>query len=138
MAEKTFLMVLGPIWSKIVFWKKKLPNLPKNNENPRFFEFLKITKWPELADNYSKTSALPPKSFPNFFFMSQTQKFMKIFRKNHSPPKKRPFFWGGGGDDIKCRFRRVWRSMIVKSTSLRVSTYKNQNFYFCLKSIEKN
>ena len=45
-----FLMVLGPIWSKIVFWKKKLPNLPKNTENPRFFEFHKVTKWLEVAE----------------------------------------------------------------------------------------
>ena len=52
MSEKLFLMILGPIWSKIIFWKTKLPNLPKNNENPRFFEFPKITKmtkWPEVA-----------------------------------------------------------------------------------------
>ena len=25
MSEKSFLMILGPIWSKIVFWKKKFP-----------------------------------------------------------------------------------------------------------------
>ena len=63
-------------------------------------------KWPELADNYSKTSALP-QSLSKIFFVSQTQKFMKIFQKRITPPqKKRPFF-GGGGDDIKCRFRRV-------------------------------
>ena len=24
MSEKPFLMVLGPIWSKIVFWEKKV------------------------------------------------------------------------------------------------------------------
>ena len=49
MSEKPFLMTLGPIWSKIVFKKKKWPNLPKNTENPRFFEFPKIKKWPEVA-----------------------------------------------------------------------------------------
>ena len=49
MSEKTFLIVLGPIWPKIVFKKKKLPNLPKNTENPRFSEFPKVTKWPEVA-----------------------------------------------------------------------------------------
>ena len=65
-------------------------------------------KWPKLADNYFKTSALP-QSFSKIFFVSQTQKFMKIFQKNHPPPQKKKaiFFWGGGGDDIKCRFRRV-------------------------------
>ena len=46
MSEKPLLMVLGPIWPKIVFWKekKKFPNLPKNTENPRFFEFHKSHK----------------------------------------------------------------------------------------------
>ena len=29
--------------------KKKLPNLPKNTENPRFFEFQTAINWPELA-----------------------------------------------------------------------------------------
>ena len=93
MSEKSFLMILGPTWSKIVFKKKKLPNLSKNTENPRFFEFPKITngrKWSELADNYSKTSVLP-QSLSKMFFVSQTQKFMKIFQKNHPPPQKRPF-----------------------------------------------
>ena len=68
MSEKPFLMVLGPIW-------------PKNTENPRFFEFPKVTKWAELADTSPKTSALP-QSFSKMFFVSQTQKFMKIFQKN--------------------------------------------------------
>ena len=98
MSEKSFLMILGPIWSKIVFWKRKLPNLPKNTENARFFEFPKITKWPEVADNYSKTSALPQSLSKNFFVSPQNA---NVFF----------FFWGGGGDDIKCRFRRVWRNM---------------------------
>ena len=102
-------MIQGPIWAKIVFWKKKFPNLPKNTENPWFFEFLQIKKWPDVADNYSKTSALP-QSLSKIFFVSQTQKFMKIFQKNH-PPEMAIFFFWGGGDDIKCRFRRVWRSM---------------------------
>ena len=103
MSEKQFLIVLGPILSKIVFWKKKLPNLPKNTENPRFVEFPKVTKWPELADNYSKTSALS-QSLSKIFFVSQTQKFMhfmSISLKSHvnslggekgpSPPLE--FFW---------------------------------------------
>ena len=43
MSEKTFVMILGPIWSKIVFWKKKkLPNLSKNTENFRFFKSPKM------------------------------------------------------------------------------------------------
>ena len=45
MSEKSFLMILGPIWSKIVFWKKKF----KNAENPWFFEFPQIKKWTEVA-----------------------------------------------------------------------------------------
>ena len=75
---------------------------------PDFLNFPKSQngrKWPELTDNYSKTSGLP-QSFSKIFFVSQTQKFMKIFKKNHPLPKKSPFFWGGG-DDIKCRFRWV-------------------------------
>ena len=120
MSEKSFLMILGPIWSKIVFWKKKLPNLPKNTENPWFLNFLKSQngrKWSELADNYSKTSDLP-QSLSKNFFVSQTQKFMKIFQKNHPPPQKKKaiFFFGGG--DIKCRFRRVWCSMRLVFVSL--------------------
>ena len=110
MSEKPYSMILGPIWSKIVFWKKKLPNLPKNTENSRFFEFPKFIKWPELADNYFKTSALPQSHFKNFF-VSQTQKFMKIFQKTYPPPQKGPFF--GGGKFIKCRFRQLWRSMFL-------------------------
>ena len=66
---------------------------------PDFLNFPKSQngrKWPELADNYSKRSALP-QSFSKIFFVSQTQKFMKILQKNYPPPpKKRPFFWGGG------------------------------------------
>ena len=63
---------------------------------PDFLNFPKSQngrKWPELADNYSKTSALP-QSLSKFFFVSQTQKFMKIFQKNHPPPQKGHF--GGG------------------------------------------
>ena len=94
MSEKSFLLILGPIWSKIVFWKKKLPNLPKNTENPWFFEFSQMKKWPELADNYSKPLALP-QSLSKIFFVSQTQKFMKIFQKNHPPPQKKGLLSGG-------------------------------------------
>ena len=83
MSEKPFLMVLGPIWSKIVFKKIKLPNLPKNTENPRFFEFPKVIKWPELEDNYPKTSAFPQSLASNFFGV------IKIFPKNHPPPPKK-------------------------------------------------
>ena len=71
--------------------KKK--KVAKNTENLRFFEFPKVTKWPELADNYPKTLALP-QSLSKIFFVSQTQKFMKIFQKTY-PPKK-VFFFGGG------------------------------------------
>ena len=110
MSEKSFLMILGPIWFKIIFWKKKLPNLPKNTDFLNFSKSQNDRKWSELADNYSKTSALP-QSLSKIFFVSRTQKFMKTFQKNHPPPpqKKRPFFLGGG--DIKYRFRRVWRSI---------------------------
>ena len=54
-----------------------------------------MKKWPELADNYSKTLALP-QSLSKIFFVSQTQKFMKIFQKNHPPPSPKGHFWGGG------------------------------------------
>ena len=33
--------------------------MPKNTENPRFFEFYKSIKWPESADKHIKTSDLP-------------------------------------------------------------------------------
>ena len=116
MSEKSFLMILWPIWSKIVFWKKKLPNLPKNTGNPRFFEFPQITKWPEVADNYSKTSACP-KVFPKFFLCPKPKNsWWKYSKKKITPPpppkKKKAFL--GGDDDMKYRFRRVWRSMIGK------------------------
>ena len=80
--------------------------MPQNTENPKFLEFLnhKVIKWLELADNYSKTSALP-QSMSKIFFVSQTQKFMKIFQKKSPPPQKKKAILGGG-DDIKCRFRR--------------------------------
>ena len=64
--------------------KKTFPNLPKNTENPRFFEFPKAIKWPELADNYPKIWTLP-QSLTKIFFMSQTQKFIKIFQKTPPP-----------------------------------------------------
>ena len=78
--------------------KKQLPNLPKNTKNPRFFEFPKVIKCAELDDNYLKTSALP-QSLTKMFFVSQTQKFMKIFQKTYIP-KKVIFLWGGGGVNL--------------------------------------
>ena len=97
MSEKSFLMILGPIWSKIVFWKKSCQICPKILKIPDFLNFPKSKngrKWPELADNYSKTSALP-QSLSKIFFVSQTQKFMKIFQKNHPPPQKKKAILGG-------------------------------------------
>ena len=93
-SEKPFLMVLGPIWSKIVFWKnKKLPNFLKNTENPRFFEFPKSQNGRKLP-----ILATLPQSLPKIFFESQNPpKLMKIFPKNLPPTKKRLFFLGGGG-----------------------------------------
>ena len=109
MSDKPFLMILGPIWSKIVFWNKKLPNVPKNNENLRFFEFPKSKngwKWSEVADNYSKTLALL-QSLSKIFFVSQTQKFMKIFQKKLPPPPKKKAFFGGGGGSPGVRILNV-------------------------------
>ena len=109
MSEKSFLMILGPIWSKIVFWQKQISQIcPKILKIPDFFNFPKSKngrKWPKLADNYFKTSAFP-QSLSKIFFVSQTQKSMKIFEKNHPPPsqKKRPFFGGGGGVMILMSF----------------------------------
>ena len=68
--------------------------MPKNAENPWFFEFPQITKWPELADNYSKTSALP-QSLSKIFFVSQTQKIHENIPKKSPPPQKKGHFWGG-------------------------------------------
>ena len=88
MSEKTFLMVLGPIWfngsrtnlAQNRILKKKVAKFAKNTENPRFFEFHKVIKWLELTHNYPKRSALS-QSLPKLFFMFQTQKIMKIFQK---------------------------------------------------------
>ena len=125
MSEKSFLMILGPIWSKIVFWKKKLPNLPKNTENPWFFEFPQITKWPEVADNYSKTLALP-QSLSKIFFVSQTEKFMKIFQKNH-PPKK-GHFGGGGGvmilNVVFAKFDAAWKMFFLRKTIIHNAVFQ--------------
>ena len=70
--------------------------MPKNTENLKIFEFQMAgsgQNW--LADDYAKTSALS-RSLSKSVFVSQIQKFMKIFQKNHPPPqKKRPFVGGG-------------------------------------------
>ena len=77
---------------------------------PDFLNFPKsknVRKWPELADNYSKTSALP-QSLSKIVFVSQTQKFMKIFQNKSPPtPQKWPFF-GGGGDFFWNIFMNFW------------------------------
>ena len=81
------------------FEKKSCQICPKILKISDFLNFPKSQngrKWPELADNYSKTSALP-QSLSKIFFVSQTQKFMKIFQKNHPPPPpKKSHFLGGG------------------------------------------
>ena len=70
--------------------KKKLPNLPKNTENPRFFEFQKSIKWPVLADKHIKSSDLL-ESFTKIFLLAQNQKFMKLFKKVTTLPKRALF-----------------------------------------------
>ena len=100
MLEKSFFDGSRANLVKIVFWKKKkvVKFAQKYTENPWFFEFLKVIKWPEVAENYPKTSALPQRLSQNVFFVSQTQKFMKIFQKTHPPsPQKGHFFFLGGG-----------------------------------------
>ena len=117
MSEKPYSMILGPIWSKIVFWKKKLPNLPKNTENSKFFWISQIHKmagsgrnWPIIISKHR----LCPKVIPKIFLCPQTQKFMKIFQKNLPPPPQKGHFGGGGGGKfIKCRFRQLWHSMLA-------------------------
>ena len=39
--------------------KKGCQLCPKNTENPRFFEFHKVIKWPEVVDDYPKILTLP-------------------------------------------------------------------------------
>ena len=112
MSEKSFLMILGPIWSKIVFKKKSCQICPKILKILEFLNFPKSKngrKWPELADNYSKTSALP-QSLSKIFFCVPNPKIHENIPKKSPPLPKKKVIWGGG-DDIKCRFRRVWRSM---------------------------
>ena len=52
--------------NRILKEKKKLPNLPKNSENPRFFEFYKVITWSnKFSQTFKKKSwfsiAPPPK-----------------------------------------------------------------------------
>ena len=103
-------MILAPILLKIAFWKKKLPNLPKNTENPRFFEFQKIIKCPKSADKHIKSSGLL-EILTRIFLLAQNQKFMKLFKKWYPP--QRALFWGGEGKIIKCRFAQ-------KSPNMRI------------------
>ena len=79
---------------------------------PDFLNFPKSQngrKWPGLADDYSKTSALPQSLFKIFFCIPNPKIHENIPKKSPPPQKKKAiFFWGGvGGDDIKCHFRRV-------------------------------
>ena len=102
MSKKSFLMILGPIWSKIVFWKNKLPNLPKNTENPWFFEFLQITKWPEVTGSGRNWPIiipkhwLCPKVFPKFFLCPKPKNSWKYSQKITPPFPKKGHFFGGG------------------------------------------
>ena len=65
-----------------IFKKKKSCQIcSKILKIPDLLNFLKSQngrKWPELDDNYSKTSALP-QSLSKILCVSKTQKFMKIF-----------------------------------------------------------
>ena len=94
MSEKPLLMVLGPIWAKVEFWKKKVAKFAQKYWKSQIFW---ISQSHKMADNYSKT----PQSLSKILFMSQTQKFMKIFQKTYPPPpKKKGLFLGGGGVNL--------------------------------------
>ena len=67
--------------------RKKIPNLPKNTENHRFFEFYKSIKWLELTGKHIQSSGLL-EILTKIFLSTQNQKFMKLFKKVNSLPKR--------------------------------------------------
>ena len=88
--------------------------MPKNTENPRFFEFQIAINWLKLV----KIGRITHQKFrlaPYFHQKKQfalTQKIEGNIPKT-LPPQKRPFF-GGGGKIIKCRLRRLSLNMIYE------------------------
>ena len=118
MSEKSFLMILGPIWSKIVFWKKKVAKFAQKCWKSLIFWISPNHKmagsgrnWPIIISKHR----LCPKVFSQFFLCPKPKNSWK-YSKKITPPQKKAIFWGGGGDDIKCRFRWVWRSMTFIQT----------------------
>ena len=98
---------------KIAFWKKKLPNLPKNTENPRFFGFQKNYKMAGIVRNWPiSTSKVPAcsKFLPEIFCWLRTKNSWN-YSKNATPYQKGHFRKGGGGRIIKCQFPQVSLNM---------------------------
>ena len=99
-----------------------MPNLPKNTENPWFFEFQIVITWPKLVKigriTHSKFRIAP--YFHKKKILSSHKKLKKISQKPYPPPPKRPL-WGGGGKIIKCRLRRL---------SLNMKLFSNFFFQF--------
>ena len=119
MSEKPYSMILGPIWSKIVFWKKKVAKFAQKYWKFQIFWISQIHKmagsdrnWPIIISKHR----LCPKVIPKFFLCPKPKNSWKYSKKLTPPPKKGPFFWVGG-KFIKCRFRQLWRSMFEKKTS---------------------
>ena len=76
--------------------KKSCHSCPNILKIPDFLNFPKSQNgrnWPIIIPKHW----LCPKVFPKCFFVSQTQKFMKIFPKNHTPPPKKKGLFGGRG-----------------------------------------
>ena len=98
MSEKSFLMILGPIWSKIVFWKKKVAKFAQKYWKSLIFWISPNHKmarsgryWPIIIPKHR----LCPKVIPKFFLCPKPKNSWKYSKKITPPPKKRPFFWGG-------------------------------------------
>ena len=86
--------------------KKKLPNLPKNTENPWFFEFQIAINGPKLIeiDRFvSQKFRLAPKSHQKHFFIPSLKNSWNYHKKSYPPNKKNTRLKGGGGGKIiKC------------------------------------
>ena len=122
MSEKSFLMILGPIWSKIVFWKKKVAKFAQKCWKSLIFWISSNHKmagsgrnWPIIIPKHR----LCPKVFPKFFLCPKPKNSWKYSKKITPPPqKKKAIFLGGGGvmilNVVFAGFDAAWDSHRIK------------------------